>query len=317
MQATITRVAGVRVGHAHDEVGMTGCTVVLLPEQTTASVDVRGGAPGTRETDLLAPECTVQYINALCLSGGSAFGLAGADGVMRWLRERGIGFDAGITKVPIVPGAVIFDLMCGSPDAHANADLGYQACENAHDGPVAQGCVGAGMGATVGKLLGPQGWMKSGIGSSAITLASGVTVGALVVNNAFGDIYRDSSGEIIAGARLPDGMFLNIAAQMRESARIPTFSGSNTTLVVVVTDATLSKSECRKVAQMAQDGMARSIKPVHTPYDGDVIFVAATNTKPAPPMLQIGSVAADVVSAAIENSVLTARSMAGIPAIND
>lgn len=315
MQSTLTRVNGVRVGHAQDYDALTGCTVVLLPEHTTASVDVRGGAPGTRETDLLAPECTVQHIHAVCLSGGSAFGLAAADGVMCWLRERGIGFDAGVTRVPIVPAAVIFDLGCGSATAHASAEMGYLACDNATSEPVQQGCVGAGTGATVGKMFGAHGWMKSGIGSSAITLPDGTTIAALVVNNAFGDIYRERTGEIIAGTRLPDGTFANMSSQLRGGVDIPTFAGGNTTLVVVVTDASLSKSECRKVAQMAQDGMARTIKPVHTPYDGDVIFVASTNQLPAPPMLQLGSVAADVVAAAIESSVLTATSLAGIPAV--
>lgn len=315
MQSTLTRVNGVRVGHAQDYDALTGCTVVLLPEHTTASVDVRGGAPGTRETDLLAPECTVQHIHAVCLSGGSAFGLAAADGVMCWLRERGIGFDAGVTRVPIVPAAVIFDLGCGSATAHASAEMGYHACDNATSEPVQQGCVGAGTGATVGKMFGAHGWMKSGIGSSAITLPDGTTIAALVVNNAFGDIYRERTGEIIAGTRLPDGTFANMSSQLRGGVDIPTFAGGNTTLVVVVTDASLSKSECRKVAQMAQDGMARTIKPVHTPYDGDVIFVASTNQLPAPPMLQLGSVAADVVAAAIESSVLTATSLAGIPAV--
>lgn len=316
MQSTLTRINGVRVGHAQDYDALTGCTVVLFPEHTTASVDVRGGAPGTRETDLLAPECTVQHINAICLSGGSAFGLAAADGVMQWLRERDIGFDAGVTRVPIVPGAVIFDLGCGSATAHASATMGYEACENASTQPVAQGCVGAGTGATVGKILGAQGWMKSGVGSSAITLPDGTTIAALVINNAFGDIYRERTGEIIAGTRLPDGSFANMSSQLRGGIDVPTFAGGNTTLVVVATDATLTKSECRKVAQMAQDGMARTIKPVHTPYDGDVIFVAATNERSTPPMLQLGSVAADVVAAAIESSVMTATTLAGIPAIS-
>lgn len=310
----LTHVKGIRVGHAHDTTALTGCTVVLFPEHTTASVDVRGGAPGTRETDLLAPECTVQHVNAIALCGGSAFGLAAANGVMQWLREHDIGYDVGITKVPIVPAAVIFDLGCGDHLAYATADMGYAACTNASADPVVEGCVGAGMGATVGKMPGMTA-TKSGIGSYAITLPDGTTVAALVVNNAFGDIYREQTGELIAGAQLPDGTFFNIAAQLRGGITIPTFNGSNTTLVVVATDATLSKSECRKVAQMAQDGLARTIKPIHTPYDGDVIFAAATNTRPAPNIMQLGSVAADVVSAAVERSVAFASAMAGIPAM--
>ena len=309
----LTRITGIRVGHAHDRERLTGCTVVIFPDNTTASVDVRGGAPGTRETDLLAPECTVQHINAIALCGGSAFGLAAANGVMTWLREQNVGYDVGITKVPIVPAAVIFDLGCGDHLAYATSDMGYQACTNATTDAVAEGCVGAGMGATVGKIPGLTA-MKSGIGSYAITLPDGVTVAALVVNNAFGDIYREQTGEQIAGAKLPDGSFFNIAAQLRGGISMPIFNPSNTTLVVVATDALLSKSECRKVAQMAQDGLARTIKPIHTPYDGDVIFAASTNTKPADNIVQLGSVAADVVSAAVERSVMRATSIAGIPA---
>ncbi len=317
MQATLTKVSGIRVGHADDAEALTGCTVILLPDHTTASVDVRGGAPGTRETDLLAPECTVQHIHAITLCGGSAFGLAAADGVMRWLRQKDIGFDVSVTKVPIVPAAVIFDLGCGNPLAYATPDMGYEACNAASDAPVTEGCVGAGMGASVGKMLGPSGCMKSGIGSYAITLPDGTTVAALVVNNAFGDIYRERTGQIIAGTRLPSGQFFDMAAQLRGGHAVPEFNGGNTTLVVVATDATLSKSECRKVAQMAQDGMARAIKPIHTPFDGDVIFTVATNQRPAPAMVQLGSVAADVVAAAIERSVAMATSMAGMPAMRD
>jgi len=311
----LTRIDGIRVGHAHDATSLTGCTVVLFPTQTTAGVDVRGGAPGTRETDLLSPECTVQHVNAIALCGGSAFGLAAATGVMSWLREHDIGYDVGLTKVPIVPAAVIFDLGCGDHLAYATPDMGYQACANATNTTV-EGCVGAGIGATVGKMPGLTA-MKSGVGTFAITLPDGITVAALVVNNAFGDIYREQTGELIAGARLPDGTFFNIATQLRGGIDMPIFSGSNTTLVVVATDATLSKSECRKIAQMAQDGLARSIKPIHTPYDGDVIFAAATNTKPTANLMQLGSVAADVVSAAVERSVVCAIPMGGFPAIHE
>jgi L-aminopeptidase/D-esterase-like protein len=312
---SLTSIAGIRVGHSTDHASLTGCTVILLPEQSTASVDVRGGAPGTRETDLLAPECTVQHIHAICLSGGSAFGLAAADGVMRFLRSRDVGFDVGVGKVPIVPAAVIFDLTCGDPLAHATGDMGYHAAATASADPVSEGNIGAGTGATVGKILGAASWMKGGIGSTAITLPDGTTVAALVVNNAFGDIYAEKTGSILAGARNPAGGFLDTASFLRGGTDIPDFNGGNTTLVVVATDATLTKSECRKVAQMAQDGMARSIKPVHTPFDGDVIFVVSTNTKPSIPMIQLGSTAADVVAAAIERSVRCATAVDGIPAL--
>ncbi len=315
MNQTITSIDGIRVGHVHDHTALTGCTVILLPENTTASVDVRGGAPGTRETDLLAPECTVQHIHALCLAGGSAFGLAAADGVMAYLRQQDVGFDVGVGKVPIVPTAVIFDLSCGDARAHATAEMGYQAAAVARNTQVVEGTVGAGQGATVGKIFGSTSWMKGGIGSTGITLPGNINVCALVVNNAFGDIYDEHTGRIIAGARDSSGGFLNTARFLRGGSEIPPFNGSNTTLVVVATDATLTKSECRKVAQMAQDGMARAIKPVHTPYDGDVIFVVATNTKAAPPMIQLGSAAADVVATAIQRSVLCATGVAGIPAV--
>jgi L-aminopeptidase/D-esterase-like protein len=314
---TLTAIAGIRVGHTDDHTTVTGCTVILLPPHTTASVDVRGGAPGTRETDLLAPECTVQHIHAICLAGGSAYGLAAADGVMRYLREQNVGFDVGVGKVPIGPAAVIFDLTCGDPLAHATAEMGYTAAAAATAEPVIEGNAGAGYGATVGKIRGAESWMKGGVGSTAITLPDGTCVAALVVNNAFGDIYNIQSGAILAGARSPDGTFLDTTAFLRGGTRIPDFAGGNTTLVVVATDATLTKSECRKLAQMAQDGMARAIRPVHTPYDGDVIFVVSTNDRPALPMMQLGTAAADIVAVAIARSVQCATSLPGIPALSD
>lgn len=317
MPGSLTNIAGVRVGHAQDAAALTGCTVVLLPPDTTCSVDVRGGAPGTRETDLLAPQAMVQHINAICLAGGSAFGLAATTGVVAWLRERDIGFPVRVARVPIVPAAVLFDLALGRPDRWPDEAMGYLACQQAHAGPVEEGCVGAGIGAAVGKILGIEHATKSGVGCAALTLPDGVTVAALVATNAFGDVRRDDGGAIIAGARLPEGGFLDTARQLRGTSADLIFSGGNTTLAVVVTDAQLDKAGCRKLAEMAQDGLARTIRPIHTPFDGDLIFAAATGERAAPPLIVLGSAAADVLAEAVERSVLTAIGMGGLPAARD
>ncbi|GAB4217315.1 MAG: P1 family peptidase [Roseiflexaceae bacterium] len=314
---TLTAVAGVRVGHAQDLEALTGCTVVLLPERCCCGVDVRGGAPGTRETDLLSPTAMVQHINALCLTGGSAFGLASATGVVQWLYERGVGFDTGVARVPIVPAAVIYDLALGSPAHWPDAAMGYAACEAASDGPVAEGCVGAGTGAAVGKLLGIGQATKGGLGSTALRLPDGTTVAALAVTNAFGDVYRDQSATILAGARDPNGGFVRVAHQLTTSDDYLAFGRLNTTLGVVITDALLDKAGCTRLAQMAQDALARTIRPIHTPFDGDIVFAAATGTRPAPHLAALGSAAADALAAAIERSVLTATALGGLPAARD
>lgn len=316
MNGTLTSVPGIAVGHAQDLDALTGCTVVLLPEGTVAGVDVRGGAPGSRETELLDPAAMAPSIHALCLSGGSAFGLAAATGVMDWLRERGVGFDVRVARVPLVPAAVIFDLALGRSDRWPDAAMGYAACAAASSDPVVEGCVGAGTGATVGKILGPEGATKSGLGSTAITLPGGVTVAALAVTNAFGDV-RPGAGPILAGARKPNGGWLDTAQQMRTAQAQIAFGGSNTTLGIVATDATLSKAECQKLAQMAQNALPRTIWPVHTPFDGDIVFALATGTRPAPHMAILGTVAADMLAEAIERSVLGATSMGGLPAARD
>ena len=317
MSNTLTAVAGITVGHAQDMEALTGCTVVLFPEGTTGSVDVRGGAPGTRETDLLAPHAMVQHVDAICLTGGSAYGLASATGVMRWLRERGIGYDVGVAVVPIVPAAVMFDLAFGAADRWPDEEMGYAACDAASSEEVLEGCVGVGTGATVGKLLGMQQAVKSGVGSAAITLSDGVTIAALVVTNAFGDVYHEQTGSILAGARSPQGGFVNTSQQLYLQQTQMAFSGTNTTLAVVATNAKLDKAGCQKLAQMTQDGLARAIRPIHTPFDGDVVFAAATGTKPTPHLALLGSIAADVLVEAIERSVSTATSLGGLPAIAD
>ena len=316
MSGTLTSVPGIAVGHAQDFDALTGCTVVLLPQGTVAAVDVRGGAPGSRETELLAPAAMAPSIHALCLSGGSAFGLAAATGVMDWLHERGVGFDVRVARVPLVPAAVIFDLALGRSDRWPDAGMGYAACAAASSEPVLEGCVGAGTGATVGKILGPQQATKSGLGSAAITLPGGVTVAALAVTNAFGDV-RPGVGAILAGARKPDGGWLDTAQHMRTAQAQIAFGGSNTTLGIVATDAVLSKAECQKLAQMAQNALPRTIWPVHTPFDGDIVFGLATGSRPSPHLAILGTIAADILAEAIERSVLSATSIGGLPAARE
>jgi L-aminopeptidase/D-esterase-like protein len=321
MPLAITDVPGVLVGHAQDMDALTGCTVVLTTEGATGGVDVRGGAPGTRETDLLDPTATVSVVHAIALCGGSAFGLAAAQGVVEWLHERAIGFDTRVAKVPIVPAAVIFDLGIGRADRWADAAMGYAACEAA-GATLAEGCVGAGAGATVGKLLGPAGAVKSGIGAWSETLADGTTIGALAVCNAWGDIYRQADGRIIAGTRDPrHGRLIDSMALLRRrdyqmmSGTTP--AAQNTTIAVVATDARLSKAEATKLAQMAHDGLARAIRPVHTPFDGDTVFALATGRRAGPPLAILGAIAADVLARAIERGALEAIGMAGLPAARD
>ncbi len=321
MSPSITDVPGVLVGHAQDEQALTGCSVVLTPEGATGGVDVRGGAPGTRETDLLAPHATVSEVHAVALCGGSAFGLAAATGVMQWLAEQGIGLPTPAKRVPIVPAAVIYDLQLGSADRWADAAMGYAACAAAGT-DVAEGSVGAGIGATVGKLLGMPQAMKSGVGTWSETLADGTTVGALAVCNAFGDVFDEATGAVIAGVRHPsDGRLVGAPQLLRDPQLQQALSRPatthNTTLAVVATDALLTKAQAEKLAQMAQDALARTIRPIHTPFDGDVVFALATGRRPAPPLLVLGAIAADVLARAIERSVREATGLGGLPAARD
>lgn len=318
MSPSITDVPGVLAGHAQDDAALTGCTVILTPEGAIGAVDVRGGAPGTRETDLLSPMATVGVVHAVALCGGSAFGLAAATGVVQWLAERGIGFPTGVRPVPIVPAAVIFDLAIGSADRFADAAMGYAACDAA-GAAVSEGCVGVGIGATVGKIRGMQYAMKSGIGAWSERLADGTTIGALAVCNAFGDVYDERSGRLLAGARADDGSLADTMALLRGAGPASPWSasaeGRNTTLAVVATDARLTKAEATKVAQMAQDALARTIRPVHTPFDGDTVFVLATGRRASPGVLPLGAIAADVLARAIERSVTQAWSLGGVPGL--
>jgi L-aminopeptidase/D-esterase-like protein len=300
-------VPGLFVGHRTDASGGTGCTVILAPDGAVAGVDVRGSAPGTRETDLLRPTALVDRIHGVLLTGGSAFGLAAADGVMRWLAERGHGFAAGVTPVPIVPAAVIFDLDTRSADARPTPDDGYMACEAAFadDGEL-EGRVGVGAGATVGKLLGPASSSPGGVGSAGMRLPDGTIVAALCVTNAFGNVIgRD--GSAIAGVRDGQGGLVDAVSLLLTAPRPPSSApGTNTTLAVVATDASLDRAQCRKLAEIAHDALALAISPVHTMLDGDTVFALSTGDgQPASieQQLRLGVAAVEVLRTAIERSV--------------
>ena len=316
----LTAVAGLKVGHFTLAERPTGCTVILAEKGAVAGVDVRGSAPGTRETDLLDPVNMVPTVHGILLTGGSAFGLDAAGGVMRYLEEHGVGFDTRVARVPIVPGAVIFDLGVGDAKIRPTAECGYRAASAATPGPVAEGNVGAGAGATVGKLFGGARAMKGGVGTAAITLKDGLTVSAIVVVNAVGDVIDPATGAVVAGVRTADGKGLADArALIRAGATRPTArTGENTTIGVVATNATLTKAQAKKVAQMAQDGMARAISPAHTMGDGDTIFAMATGERAeAADVTTIGALAADVLAEAIVRAVREAKGIAGYPAARD
>lgn len=297
----LSDVLGIRVGHAQDEEGKTGVTVILPPKGNTCSVDVRGGAPGTRECDLLRPENAVTEVHALVLSGGSAYGLAASTGIMEALEIDGLGFDVGVGLVPIVPQAVLFDLAFGSPKARPDAKMGKEAYAAAKDNQPLQGSIGAGCGATVGKALGMEFAMKSGVGSASLTLGQ-LKVSALVAVNAFGDIFDAESGQQIAGV-LKDGKYLGVINVLSDiKADFSSLEGQNTTIGVVATNATFNKTQLKKIASMSHNGYARSIYPVHTQLDGDTIFTLATNDIEADINL-VGALASKVMSRAISNAV--------------
>lgn len=315
----LTAVAGLTVGHDTLAGRPTGCTVVLAERGAVAGVDVRGSAPGTRETDLLNPLNLVDTVQAIVLAGGSAFGLDAASGVMRYLDERKLGLQTGYGTVPIVPAAVLFDLPVGDPRIRPTAECGYAAAKAASAGPVAEGNVGAGAGATVGKLLGVARAMKGGIGSAAITLPNGLTVAALVAVNAFGDVIDPSTGRVVAGVRTPDGRGLADARMLiRSGATIQGAIGQNSTIGVVATNARLTKVQATKIAQMAHDGLARSIAPVHSMYDGDTLFALSTGVLDrAADVNTIGALAADMVVEAVLRAIRHASGIPGFPAARD
>ena len=316
----LTAVPGLKVGHFTLSERLTGCTVVLAEGGAVGGVDVRGGAPGTREIALLDPVNSVQVVHAVVLSGGSAFGLDAASGVVRYLDERDIGYRVGPNVVPIVVGAILFDLSVGdNPRIRPDADCGYRAASHASTETSAEGNVGAGAGATVGKLGGMARAMRGGVGTASITLDNGLTVAVIVVVNAVGDIIDPATGSVIAGVRTADGRGLADARTLlRTGASNEPQSGANTTLGVVATNATLTKAEATKVAQMAQDGLARAIYPAHTPGDGDTVFSLAMGTFSGTASVStIGALAADVMAEAILRAVWAATGIPGIPAASD
>ena len=314
MNGTITDINGIRVGHAQNEEALTGCTVILCESGVMAGVDVRGAAPGTRETDLLHPMKMMDRVHAILLSGGSAYGLDAAGGVMKYLEENGAGFDVGVARVPIVPAAVLFDLMIGDPSIRPDAEMGYEACRKASGEPVLQGNVGAGTGAAVGKLLGFRYAMKSGIGSASIQIGGGIRVAAIVAVNAFGDVVDPETRKILAGVRKPVvGGFADSAKMLLGDLNnlIAGFH-TNTTIGVVATDARLTKPQAARVAQMAHNGYARTIQPVHTEYDGDTIFALSCGSKKGD-VNAIGFAAVQVIEQAVINAVKHAGTAGGLP----
>lgn len=313
----ITDIAGIRVGHATNEAGGTGCTVILCENGAFAGVDVRGGGPATRETDLLKPVNMIEQVHAVMLSGGSAFGLDAASGAMQFLEERGAGFDVGVTKVPIVCGASLFDLAIGEVSCRPDKKMGYEACQNASDGPIAEGCVGAGTGATVGKFYGPARMMKSGIGTFGVQMGK-LQVAAIVAVNALGDVINVDTGERLAGLLSEDfGKIISteeeMYAQLDDKRNL--FSG-NTTLGCVVTNARLTKTQATKLASIAHNGYARSIRPVHTMADGDTIFALSTAEVDVMPDA-VGALAAEVIARAVNRAVLAAKPGYGLKAAVD
>lgn len=307
----ITDVEGLQVGHFTDTRRPTGCTVLLCPQGTVAGVDVRGAAPGTRETDLLHPLATIEVVHALLLTGGSAFGLDAATGVMRWLEERGHGVQVGPARVPIVPAAVLFDLWVGDARIRPDAAAGYAACEAASTAHPAQGGVGAGAGAAVGKLFGIGRAMKGGIGSASLKVGA-ITVGALVAVNAIGDVVDPANGRVVAGARADDGRtpLDTVAALIDGQLPAHLMAGMATTIGIVATDARLTKAQANKLAAMSHDGLSRSINPVHTAGDGDAMFAVATGGSGKPGHLTVlGALAAEVTARAVLNAVRAAHGL--------
>jgi len=297
----ITDVAGIEVGQFTDTRRPTGCSVVIARDGAVAGVDVRGAAPGTRETDLLEPTHLVDRVHAIVLAGGSAWGLEAATGAVRWLEEQGVGFDVGVGRLPLVPAAVLFDLMVGDATVRPDAPAGYRACELASTNAPAEGNVGAGTGACVGKVFGMQRAMKCGIGTASVTVG-GVTVGALIACNAVGDVIDPGTGKVIAGARTRSGKALidSRRALLRGEAPASVLAGSNTTIGVIATDATITKAQATRLATMAHDGLARTINPVHTMSDGDTLFVLGTGRAgTSPGMLTLGTMAAEATALAV------------------
>lgn len=325
---SITDVRGIEVGHAQNEEALTGCTVILCRNGAVAGVDVRGGAPGTRETDLLDPINLVDKVHAIVLAGGSAFGLDAANGVMRYLEEKNIGFNTGVARVPIVPSAILYDLNLGRANVRPDSAMGALAAASAVSTPPAEGNVGAGTGASVGKMFGPALAMKSGIGNASMDIGGGVVVGAIVAVNAWGDVISPDTGEIVAGLRsgrvgplrIGKGrQFADTLAMMKTSTGrgvLGLANRGNTVIGAVATNAKLTKAQATKIAQMAHDGLARTIRPAHTMLDGDTIFALSTGTKKAD-VSTVGAFAAEVIAQAILRAVRMAKSVGGVPGLRE
>ncbi len=308
---SITRVAGIEVGHFTDTRRPTGCTVVMAREGAVAGVDVRGAAPGTRETDLLHPSNLVDKVHAIMLAGGSAWGLEAATGAVRWLEERGVGLDVAVGRLPIVPAAVLFDLLVGDMRIRPDAAAGYAACAAASSADPAEGNVGAGAGAVVGKVFGIQHAMKGGVGTASVTV-DGVTVGALIACNALGDVIDPETAQVMAGARTDDGRALRDTrrALLCGQPPQPLLAGTNTTIGVVATDAILTKAQAHRLAIAAHDGLARSINPVHTMSDGDTLFSLGTGRAgKSLGMMVLATMAAEATARATVRAVQAARSV--------
>ena len=324
----ITNVRGIEVGHAQDEEALTGCTVILCRKGAVAGVDVRGGAPGTRETDLLNPVNLVEKVHAVVLAGGSAFGLDAASGVMRYLEEKKIGFNTGAARVPIVPSAILYDLNIGRADVRPDSAMGYRAAASASSDPPVEGNAGAGTGASVGKMFGRSLSMKAGVGTASMDIGGGIIIGALVAVNAWGDVVDPQTSKIVAGLRSgkvgpvrvgrKEDYFANTLATLKSSIGrgvLGFASGANTIIGVVATNAKLTKAQATKVAQMAQDGMARTVRPAHTMFDGDVIFALSTGERKADVSI-LGAFAAEVTAEAILRAVKMTSSSAGLPGVH-
>ena len=316
MAKGLTDVPGIRVGHATDYEAVTGCTAIICESGAVAGIDVRGSATGHEELDLFNPLHLTQQIHAICLSGGSAFGLESASGVRRWLEKKGIGFPTGYAKVPLVGGAILYDLGIGKADVRPGRESGFAAAEAATDAAVAEGCVGAGTGATVGKLNGMKNAMKGGIGSASARLGnSSAVVGALAAVNAWGDVIHPRTRTIIAGTRTtPDGREFADSAELLRKGRRSSGLGGNTTLVVVATSAGLTKIQATKLAQLAQHGLVHTISPVHSIQDGDTVFALSTGKETAE-FSALGVIAADVVAEAIVRAVTMAWTLGGVPGL--
>lgn len=317
MRDLITDVGGLKVGHFTDDDAITGVTVVLTPQGAVGGVDVRGSAPGTRETDLLRPINLVDRLHGIVLAGGSAFGLDAASGVMRYLESHNCGFDTGIVKIPIVSAAVIFDLAIGDPKKRPDAEMGYRACESATDGEFLLGNIGVGIGATVGKVLGPDFCMKGGVGSASVRVGRNVVVGALFAVNAFGDIRDAKTRRILAGAYdSASGNFFDAEQVLKGSGPNGGFPGTNTTIGVVATNAMLTKETANKLAQVAHNGLALTISPAHTMFDGDTIFAISTGNEKAD-INSICQAAVEAVARSVNKAVIKAETIGEVRAISD